>query len=85
MYFVGTVDYGDMLFWPEEGKPNEECVYSKLTKYCEDHNLKPEEITISLAPFMSIAGDHAHNDLWGYRGRVMISALPLLTPTLAGD
>lgn len=63
--FVGTVDYGDMLFWPEEGEPNEECVYSKLTKYCEDHNLKPEEITISLAPFMSIAGDHAHNDLWG--------------------
>ena len=36
-----------------------------LPKYCEDHNLKPEEITISLAPFMSIAGDHAHNDLWG--------------------
>ena len=63
--FVGTVDYGDMLFWPEEGEPNEECDYSKLTKYCEDHNLKPEEITISLAPFMSIAGDHAHNDLWG--------------------
>lgn len=63
--FVGTVDYGDMLFWPEEGQPNPECVYSKLTKYCEDNNLQPEDITISLAPFMSIAGDHAHNDLWG--------------------
>lgn len=63
--FVGTVDYGDMLFWPEKGDPNPECVYSKLTKYCADNNLKPEEITISLAPFMSIGGDHAHNDLWG--------------------
>ncbi len=63
--FIGTVDYGESLFWPEEGDANPECVYSKLTKYCEDNNLKPEDITISLAPFMSIAGDHAHNDLWG--------------------
>ncbi len=63
--FVGTVDYGEMLFWPENGDPNPECVYSKLMKYCADNNLRPEEITISLAPFMSIAGDHAHNDLWG--------------------
>lgn len=44
---------------------NAESVYSKLTKYCEDNNLQPSDITISLAPFMSIAGDHAHNDLWG--------------------
>ncbi|WP_187368622.1 TonB-dependent receptor domain-containing protein [Parabacteroides johnsonii] len=29
------------------------------------NNLQPSDITISLAPFMSIAGDHAHNDLWG--------------------
>lgn len=69
--FVGTVDYGEMLFWPldedEEplSEPNAESVYSKLTKYCEDNNLQPSDITISLAPFMSIAGDHAHNDLWG--------------------
>mgnify|MGYP000231814471 FL=1 len=76
-----------MLFWPEEGEPNEECVYSKLTKYCEDHNLKPEEITISLAPFMSIAGDHAHNDLWGIRredGLISAAAAPN-DRTLAGD
>ena len=33
--------------------------------YCESNNLKPEEITVTLAPFMSVAGDHAHNDLWG--------------------
>lgn len=63
--FVGTVDYGNMLFWPEEGDPNPECVYAKLTQYCKDNNLKPSDITISLAPLMSIAGDHAHNDLWG--------------------
>lgn len=63
--FVGTVDYGDMLFWPAEGEPNPECVYSKLMKYCDDNHLQPSDVTITLAPFMSIAGDHAHNDLWG--------------------
>lgn len=63
--FIGTVDYGPMLFWPESGEPNPECVYSKLMAYCESNNLKPEEITVTLAPFMSVAGDHAHNDLWG--------------------
>lgn len=70
--FVGTVDYGKMLFWPLNEKteealpnPNPECIYSKLTQYCETHGLQPEQVTIHLAPFMSIAGDHAHNDLWG--------------------
>lgn len=70
--FVGTVDYGKMLFWPlneETGQPldtpNPECIYSKLMNYCKTNNLKPEEVTVFLAPFMSIAGDHAHNDLWG--------------------
>lgn len=76
--FVGTVDYGEMLFWPKEEEedvkdrvsvdqisryPN--CVYSQIMKYCADNNLKPEEVTVYIAPFMSIAGDHAHNDLWG--------------------
>jgi len=27
--------------------------------------LNPSEVNVYLAPFMSIAGDHAHNDLWG--------------------
>ena len=69
--FVGTVDYGEMLFWPlnedetPKAEPNETCVYSKLMKYCADNTLQPEEVTVSLAPFMSVAGDHAHNDLWG--------------------
>lgn len=76
--FVGTVDYGEMLFWPKEEEelaadripasqignyPN--CIYSQIMKYCADNNLTPEEVTVYLAPFMSIAGDHAHNDLWG--------------------
>ena len=34
-------------------------------KYCQDNNLEPNEVNVYLAPFMSIAGDHAHNDLWG--------------------
>ncbi|RRD90848.1 heme-binding protein [Bacteroides heparinolyticus] len=80
--FVGTVDYGDMLFWPREEEENEAdripvttvekmiadyptCTYSKIMKYCHDNNLQPSEVNVYLAPFMSIAGDHAHNDLWG--------------------
>lgn len=76
--FVGTVDYGEMLFWPKEEEelasdripesqignyPN--CVYSQIMRYCEEKGLRPNEVTVYLAPFMSIAGDHAHNDLWG--------------------
>lgn len=76
--FVGTVDYGDMLFWPKEEEkeskdriPESEigkyptCIYSQIMKYCADNNLEPENVNVYLAPFMSIAGDHAHNDLWG--------------------
>lgn len=80
--FVGTVDYGDMLFWPKEEEEDASlrvpvasaeqmianypgCIYSKIMKYCADNNLEPSEVTVYLAPFMSIAGDHAHNDLWG--------------------
>lgn len=76
--FVGTVDYGDMLFWPkeEEESPADRipasqidnypgCVYSQIMKYCADNSLQPKDVNVYLAPFMSIAGDHAHNDLWG--------------------
>lgn len=76
--FVGTVDYGEMLFWPKEEEeqaidriPASQignypgCIYSQIMKYCSDNSLTPEEVTVYLAPFMSIAGDHAHNDLWG--------------------
>ncbi len=78
--FVGTVDYGDMLFWPcEEAEDASElitdeatvrsqypgCIYSQVMQYCEDNDIDPSEVKVYLAPFMSIAGDHAHNDLWG--------------------
>lgn len=69
--FIGTVDYGPMLFWPldDNGRPldeaNDESVYAKLTAYLEEKGLDPADVTIHLAPFMSVAGDHAHNDLWG--------------------
>lgn len=78
--FVGTVDYGDMLFWPNEVEENPAdrivdadvvrkqhpgCVYSQIMKYCDDNGFKPSEVKVYIAPFMSIAGDHAHNDLWG--------------------
>lgn len=72
--FMGTVDYGSMLFFPEveKGKtpPSDDQVantyiYKKLLNYCATNNLRPEEITIHLTSVMSIAGDHAHNDLWG--------------------
>lgn len=76
--FVGTVDYGDMLFWPNEMEEEEinrvpeseianypNCIYSQLMKYCADNGLQPSEVKVYIAPFMSIAGDHAHNDLWG--------------------
>lgn len=85
--FVGTVDYGEMLFWPkeEEEEPIDRipvtgaeqmianypsCIYSKIMKYCKDNNLQPSDVTVYLAPFMSIAGDHAHNDLWGMEALV---------------
>lgn len=83
--FVGTVDYGDMLFWPkeEEEDPREQiqdeatvraeypgCIYSQIMQYCEDNGLQPSDITVYMAPFMSIAGDHAHNDLWGLEALV---------------
>lgn len=85
--FVGTVDWGDMLFWPKEEEEElanrvpvtsaenmiaqyPECVYAKVMKYCADNGFNPSEVTVYLAPFMSIAGDHAHNDLWGLEALV---------------
>lgn len=78
--FVGTVDYGDMLFWPNEVEENPadritdagvvrsqypDCVYSQIMAYCDANGLQPTDVKVYIAPFMSIAGDHAHNDLWG--------------------
>ena len=78
--FVGTVDYGDMLFWPNEVEENPAdritdtnvvrsqypgCIYSQIMAYCDANGLQPADVKVYIAPFMSIAGDHAHNDLWG--------------------
>lgn len=71
---VGTVDHGETLFFPEVEKnepvPADEDVadsylYKKLRNYCRTKGLQPSDITIYMAPVMSVAGDHAHNDLWG--------------------
>ena len=69
--FVGTVDYGSMLFCPEDWKSDEmnprdmadTYIYKKLINYVNGG--KFSDYTIYLVPFMSIAGDHAHNDMWG--------------------
>ena len=78
--FVGTVDYGEMLFWPNEVEENPadritdaqvvrsqypNCLYSQIMQYCDNEGLEPSDVNVYIAPFMSIAGDHAHNDLWG--------------------
>lgn len=78
--FVGTVDYGEMLFWPNEAEENPtdritdanvvrsqypNCIYSQIMQYCDNNGLQPADVKVYIAPFMSIAGDHAHNDLWG--------------------
>ncbi len=83
--FVGTVDYGDMLFWPNEVEENPAdritdasivrshypaCIYSQIMQYCDDNGLQPADVKVYIAPFMSIAGDHAHNDLWGLEALV---------------
>lgn len=78
--FVGTVDYGDMLFWPNEVEENPadritdasvvrsqypNCIYTQIMAYCDENELQPADVKVYIAPFMFIAGDHAHNDLWG--------------------
>lgn len=74
--FVGTVDYGEMLFWPGEVEDeeavsdaevlsHEHCMFTKLHNYAAGNE---RNIKVYMAPFMSIAGDHSHNDLWGLEG-----------------
>lgn len=54
--FVGTVDWGDQMF---------SHVRDGIIAFAENKNKAYGDITISLAPLMSIAGDHAQNDLLG--------------------
>ncbi len=75
---VGTVDYGPTVFWPWEGVSYPEdkdevltnpeynnCVYAEVINYCAAKGIELSDLKITLVPFMTIAGDHAHNDLWG--------------------
>lgn len=50
LFFVGTVDYSEMLI---------DFVMKEMAQKT------PPNATIHLAPLMSIAGDHAHNDIAG--------------------
>lgn len=83
--FVGTVDYGDMLFCPENwksatmniGDMDDTYIYKKLVNYVKANGGQNSDYTIYLVPFMSIAGDHAHNDMWGIDDKVAVAdALP---------
>lgn len=75
--FVGTVDYGEMLFCPEgwtEGQDIADTyVYSKLMNYCKENSLQPGDVTVHLVPAMTVAGDHAHNDMWGIDDETPVS------------
>lgn len=60
--FVGTVDWGTMMF---------SHVRNGIQEFAKKKGITPENyknITVSLAPLMSIAGDHAQNDLLGGLG-----------------
>lgn len=53
---VGTVDYGEKMFTQ---------VRDELKAFAAGKGKEYKDITVSLAPLMSIAGDHAQNDLLG--------------------
>ena len=54
--FVGTVDWGDKMF---------SHIREEVTSFAQRKGKQPKDITINLSPLMSIAGDHAQNDLLG--------------------
>jgi len=57
--FVGTVDWGDKMF----SHIREEIKAFAARKGISKENYK--DVVVNLAPLMSIAGDHAQNDLLG--------------------
>ena len=54
--FVGTVDWGEKMF---------SHVREEVIDFAERNGKGYSQVTVSLAPLMSIAGDHAQNDLLG--------------------
>ncbi len=53
---VGTVDWGDKMFGH---------VRESLLAYAKEVGKESKDITVTLTPLMSIAGDHAQNDMLG--------------------
>lgn len=54
--FVGTVDWGEKMF---------SHIREELKSYAARKNKAYKDVTVNLTPLMSIAGDHAQNDLLG--------------------
>lgn len=54
--FIGTVDWGHQMF---------AHVREGILDFAKRHNKTNSEVTVTLGPLMSIAGDHAQNDLLG--------------------
>lgn len=54
--FIGTVDWGSQMF---------SHVRDGILAFAKSKNKAYKDITVSLTPLMSIAGDHAQNDLLG--------------------
>lgn len=54
--FIGTVDWGSQMF---------SHVRDGVIQFAKDYKKDYKDIVVSLSPLMSIAGDHAQNDLLG--------------------
>lgn len=54
--FAGTVDWGEQKF---------SHVREGIIRFAKDNNKNYSDVIVNLTPLMSIAGDHAQNDLQG--------------------
>ena len=54
--FIGTVDWGDQMFTH---------IREEMVAYAKNKKKEPKDVIVNLSPLMSIAGDHAQNDLLG--------------------
>ncbi|MBN1988423.1 MAG: sirohydrochlorin cobaltochelatase [Bacteroidales bacterium] len=64
--FVGTVDYGDMMFSYIRKELAEATGNPQANNPVNGLGQQPDNgIVLHLAPMMSVAGDHAHNDMAG--------------------
>lgn len=54
--FIGTVDWGEKMF---------SHIRKEIVAFAQREGKEHKDVIVSLAPLMSIAGDHAQNDLLG--------------------